>query len=90
MAQFALGDVVQVTNKYPSDKDYPYPYAYTENTQLWGLQGVVVASEFGYIDEKYVFVQPLGGLTFDWPRKQRFDPESFWHFLPEELKKVHG
>lgn len=82
---FKIGDRVEVTNKYPADKDYPF--AHTEDTQFWGLIGTVVASEFGYIDDKYVFVEPFG-LFSNWPRKQRFDPLPYWHFLPEELRKV--
>jgi len=81
-----IGDRVEVTRKYPIDKDYPFAHA--DDTQLWGLQGTVVASEFGYVDDKYVFVEPFG-LFSGWPHKQRFDPESFWHFLPEELRKVY-
>jgi hypothetical protein len=84
---FKIGDVVQVTNKYPSDKDYPY--AHTDDIQLWGLHGTVVASEFGYTDDKYVFVQPLTSpFADDWPRKKQFDPLPYWHFTPEELRKV--
>jgi len=83
---FKIGDKVQVTGQYPADKDYPFPH--TDDTQFWGLQGTVVASEFGYIDDKYVFVQPLGVFTNNWPNKEKFDPLSYWHFLEEEVRKI--
>lgn len=83
---FKIGDRVLVTSRYPSDRDYPI--AHGEDAQLWGLAGTVVASEFGYVDDKYVFVQPVGVFQTDWPRKERFDPNPYWHFLPDEIRKV--
>lgn len=81
MAQnFKNGDRVRITNKYPHDRDYPI--AHTSDADMWGLIGVVVGN-----DDKYVFVEPLG-LFNDWPRKERFDPLTEWHFLPDELAKV--
>lgn len=82
---FKVGDRVQVTRDFPSDKDYPIAHA--EDAAMWGLQGTVVASEFGYIDDTYVFVLPHG-LFNDWPRKEHFDPLPYWHFLPDEIKRA--
>ena len=55
---------------------------------MWGLFGTVVASEYGYIDSVYVFVEPKGFLFNNWPKKERFDPLTYWHFTPEELVHV--
>jgi len=82
---FKLGDRVKVTRAYPVDRDYPIPHSL--DAAMWGLQGTVVASEFGYVDEKYVFVKPLG-LFNDWPRKEPFDPLPYWHFTEDELQRI--
>lgn len=81
---FKIGDRVAVTGKYPFDRDYPF--AHGADTDLWTLTGVVVASEYGYTDDKYIFVMPIDSAY--WPRKEHFDPLPYWHFLPEELRKV--
>jgi hypothetical protein len=82
---FKTGDRVKIVRTYPIDRDYQIPHE--ADAAMWGLVGTVVVSEFGYTDDKYVFVEPLGLFT-DWPRKERFDPLLYWHFLTEELEKV--
>ena len=82
---FKVGDRVRVSHAYPIDREYPIPHG--DDADMWGLLGTVVASEFGYIDTKYVFVEPLTSIFLsDWPRKQKFDPLSYWHFTPDELE----
>lgn len=83
---FNIGDRVRITHKYPADRDYPIPHEL--DTALWGCLGTVVSSEDGYTDDAYVFVLPVGVFNSDWPRKERFDPLPYWHFLPEELERV--
>jgi len=83
---FKVGDNVKVARTYPIDRDYPITHS--EDVDMWGLLGTVVASEYGYIDSVYVFVEPKGFLFNNWPKKQRFDPLTYWHFLPEELDHV--
>ena len=75
---FKTGDRVVITRKYPADKTYISEHA--DDAAFFGLIGIVIGQ-----NDKYIFVKP-DNFKGGWPRKQPFDTNTYWHFLPVELK----
>ena len=77
---FKIGEKVKVSRRYPIDSDHPIAHA--DEADMWNLVGVVVGT-----DDDYIHVEPFGLFNI-WPRKEKYDPLTFWHFYPEELEKA--
>ena len=77
---FKIGDRVKVSRKYPYDMEHPIAHA--DESEMWGLIGDIIGQ-----DDVFFWVEPFG-LFNTWPKKQKFDPLSYWHFTEVELERA--